>query len=71
MELPARFVERLDEQLGAAEAARLRTALDGEPPVSIRLNPSREGGEALLRRLGCRAAVPWCDGGYYLSLIHI
>lgn len=66
MELPARFVERLDEQLGAAEAARLRTALDGEPPVSIRLNPSREGGEALLRRLGCRAAVPWCDGGYYL-----
>lgn len=51
MQLPVRFVERLEAQLGAAEAARLAAALDTEPPVSIRLHPAREGGCGLLDRL--------------------
>lgn len=67
MQLPVRFVERLEAQLGAAEAARLAAALDTEPPVSIRLHPAREGGSGLLDRLGASAPVPWCAEGYYLK----
>ncbi len=67
MQLPVRFVERLEAQLGAAEAARLAAALDTEPPVSIRLHPAREGGGGLPGRLEACAPVPWCAEGYYLK----
>ena len=62
MQLPSRFVERLEAQLGAAEAQRLAAALDTPPPVSIRRNPDKEP----LSRSDIRTAVPWCEAGCYL-----
>ncbi len=66
MQLPARFVERLHEQLGAEEAAALCRALEEEPPVSVRLNGVHGEAEMLLERLGAARRVPWCEQGYYL-----
>lgn len=43
MELPAKFVGRMFRELGAAEGAALCAALDGEPVVSVRLNPAKCG----------------------------
>ena len=62
MQLPSRFVERLEAQLGAAEAQRLTAALDTPPPVSIRLNPAK----GPLPREDVQGAVPWCGAGRYL-----
>lgn len=59
--LPAAFVERLERELGAAEAEALCRALDADPPVSVRRHPAKgwpvpDGAEP----------VPWCRDGYYL-----
>lgn len=69
MTLPEKFVERVRRDLGEGEAGALCEALDGRPPVSVRLNPSKcpaGAAEGLLRRLGASGRVPWCDDGYYL-----
>lgn len=39
--LPEAFVARMRQELGAAEAQALCEALDGTPPVCIRLNPDK------------------------------
>lgn len=56
---PDGFIKYLEEVPGA-EASSLLAALDGQPPVSVRLNPykvsSPPGGET----------VPWCRYGRYL-----
>ncbi len=68
MELPREFSERTVRDLGAAEGKALCAALDGEAPVSIRLNPAKCGdAEALLKMLGATQPVPWCREGRYLS----
>ena len=58
--LPERFVETMRETLGE-DAEKLFAALDTEPAVSIRLNPSKPAecfdGEA----------VGWCKWGKYLA----
>lgn len=64
MQLPADFIHATQALLGDERYARLANALDQEPPVSIRLNPTK-----------CRdlipdhtyTQVPWCPEGYYLS----
>ena len=59
--LPLSFIERTRRLLGD-DFSRFASALESEPPVSIRLNPAkcRLDGE-----LGNR--VPWSQQGYYLS----
>lgn len=67
MQLPERFVVRLTEQLGAREAEQLIAALEQTPPTSIRLNPARQGGEALMERLGVSRPIGWSSAGCYLA----
>jgi len=68
MLLPVEFARRVVRDLGPEEGAALCAALDGVPPVSIRLNPAKCGdaGE-LLRRMGATERVPWCSDGWYLA----
>ena len=67
MQLPERFVARLTDQLGAAEASELIAALESVPPTSIRLNPTHQGREALIEGLGVERPIGWSEAGYYLS----
>ena len=67
MQLPADFASTMRLLLGDEGFGAFASALDDEPPVSIRLNPLKvpmlDAGHAerLCRRLG--DAVPWCEGG--------
>lgn len=68
MELPVAFAGRVVRDLGPEEGAALCAALDGVPPVSVRLHPAKCGDAgALLRRLGACGRVPWCADGHYLA----
>lgn len=69
MTLPAKFVERILCDLGAAEGRALCEALDGPSPVCVRLNPAKCAGdrEQLLQRLGAVEQVPWSADGWYLA----
>lgn len=65
MQLPEPFVRRVLGDLGEAEGRALCASLDGEPPVSVRMNPAkRDGGP--LPELDVERAVPWCAEGVYL-----
>lgn len=70
MVLPERFVERMEVELGASEAAALCTSLDTPSPVSVRLNPLKKGDAdaecTLLERLGAEERLPWSEEGWYL-----
>lgn len=61
MQLPERFVERMRQELGEAEATALCEALATEPSTSIRLNTPK---------MSCppfeAEAVPWSADGYTL-----
>ncbi len=61
MHIPERFIERTRSILGEDETIRLCTALEAEPPVSIRLNRSKTAGATK-----CGTPVGWCEAGYYL-----
>lgn len=63
MQLPPRFVESMQAQLGAEEAERLFAALEGEQPTSVRLHPLR-GEQA---ELPWQAQIPWSTRGRYLT----
>ena len=66
--LPAKFRERVLRDLGEEQGRALCEALEGEPPVSLRLNPACAGDtEELLRELGATKRVPWHEDGWYLS----
>ncbi len=64
MTLPEKFVERILRQLGEEEGHALCAALDTEPPVSIRLHPSKKGD---CPHLDMGEQVPWCEEGRYLN----
>ena len=66
MTLPAKFVERVLRDLGDAEGRALCAALDGEPPVSVRINPAKAAADAL-PALEIAGQVPWCRDGHYLT----
>ena len=65
MALPAQFVERVLADLGDAEGRALCEALEGDTPVSVRLNPAKTDGGALEVLAGAEP-VPWCAEGCYL-----
>ncbi len=63
--LPDAFVRHTRVLLGDAEAHALCAALDGTPPVSVRLNPLKPAPSLPAEVDG---AVLWCaDGGRYLA----
>lgn len=62
MQLPDKFVERMERELGSAEAKALCQALGSEPSTSVRLNPykmqnDKWGGEP----------IEWSEYGYKLA----
>ncbi|MDE7070328.1 MAG: rRNA cytosine-C5-methylase [Alistipes sp.] len=61
MSLPERFAVRTAEELGAQEGAALCAALEGVPPVSVRLHPLRAG------RWRDAEPIPWSPLGRYLA----
>ena len=67
MTLPAKFVERVLCDLGEAEGRALCAALDGVPPVSVRINPVKAAPGAL-PALEIAGQVPWCRDGRYLAV---
>ena len=67
MTLPAKFVERVLCDLGEAEGRALCAALDGVPPVSVRVNPVKAAPGAL-PALEIAGQVPWCRDGRYLAV---
>ena len=67
MTLPAKFVERVLCDLGEAEGRALCAALDGVPPVSVRVNPAKAAADAL-PALEIAGQVPWCRDGRYLAV---
>lgn len=59
--LPGRFVERVLRELGADEGGALCRALEGESPVSVRLNAAKGLAAPSGRPIG------WSADGYYLD----
>ncbi|MCR4766124.1 MAG: rRNA cytosine-C5-methyltransferase, partial [Bacteroidaceae bacterium] len=57
------FIAQMETLLGAAATAQLQETIQGESPVSIRLNPTKpvEGASNIYNK------VCWCDDGRYLS----
>ncbi len=64
MELPAQFVERVIRDLGPDEGAALCAALDGESPVSVRLNPAKCWAAAVSESLSSAESAEE-DGGLF------
>ncbi len=59
--LPGSFLARVSEQLGE-EASLLFKALEGEPQISVRLNPLKPGA-----KFDDTVPVPWCEGAFFLA----
>lgn len=66
MTLPVKFTERIHRDMSSLEADALCAALDGVPPVSVRLNPAKYDPAHPLT-LPFDVPVPWSRDGWYLS----
>ena len=67
---PAQFVNDLRERLGTVLSDKILSALEEEPPVSVRVNPFKMPVEELRRHFGALAGDPveWAPGeGFYLN----
>lgn len=67
---PAQFVNDLRERLGTVLSDKILSALEEEPPVSVRVNPFKISLEELRRHFGALAGDPveWAPGeGLYLN----
>ena len=69
MQLPEEFINQTRTLLGDERFSRFMAALDEEPPVSVRLNPSRfsSPGSALSPLSSLLSPLPWCPLGFYLT----
>ena len=65
MQLPKDFDSYFRERWRDEDVAALVAGLDGEPSVSIRVNPRRLPPEA--EPEGADGRVPWCPEGFYLK----
>ena len=65
MQLPKDFDSYFRERWRDEDVAALMAGLDGEPSVSIRVNPKRLPPEA--EPEGADGRVPWCPEGFYLK----
>ena len=62
--MPEEFKKLLEDSLGAAVAGKALAALEGQPPVSIRLNPGKKPSAGLPEPA---APVPWSKHGCFLK----
>ena len=62
MRLPEQFIQRMQRELGVAEAEALCAALDTEPSTAVRLNPAKMSED----KWGGRK-VAWSEYGYLLG----
>lgn len=62
--LPKSYIARMQQKLGEG-AADFFLALENEPPVSVRINPSKPFDP--LEHFKVSAKVPWSKCGYYLE----
>lgn len=68
MNLPTSFIDYTRSLLGDEEYEKLASALQQEPPVSIRLNKSKlENKELIVPLQDDLDKVPWSAEGYYLG----
>ena len=69
MNLPTPFTEYTRALLGNEEYEKLSAALEQEPPVSIRLNPSflTDANSPISLLSSPVSPVPWCPEGHYLG----
>lgn len=67
MNLPVGFAEQMRALLGEEEYGELVAALTEEAPVSLRLNPFKQGKVDLSLVKESSGRVPWCSRGYYLN----
>ena len=63
MQLPDDFIQQIRPLFGETRFERFIQTLDEEPPVSIRLNPSKSGEWRVERG----EPVPWCRNAFYLT----
>jgi 16S rRNA C967 or C1407 C5-methylase (RsmB/RsmF family)/NOL1/NOP2/fmu family ribosome biogenesis protein len=66
MQLPKDFESYTRRLFGADRWQRFEQGLDGEPPVSVRLNPLKVDAASVSLE-GDDGLVPWCALGHYLS----
>lgn len=62
MRLPEQFIQRMQRELGVAEAEALCAALETEPSTSVRLNPAK-----MAEQKWGGGRVAWSDYGYLLG----
>ncbi|MBR4995484.1 MAG: rRNA cytosine-C5-methylase [Alistipes sp.] len=62
MQLPEKFVARMQRELGESEAEQLCAALGGEPSTSVRLNPSK-----MTAPRWDTTPIEWSSRGYRIS----
>ena len=62
MQLPEDFIQEIRPVFGEERFERFVKALDGESPVSIRLNPAKAADMMPVDG----EPIPWCRDGYYL-----
>ena len=63
---PGEFLKYTEEVLGN-ETSSLLAALDGEPPVSVRMNPYKTDSPPIsVAGIDAKGVVPWCRHGRYL-----
>ena len=62
--LPIPFIKRMQAQLGQ-EFEDFQASLDTIPPVSIRLNPNKNG--QVPNQELYDGQIPWCSDAYYLK----
>ncbi|MFI3247767.1 MAG: rRNA cytosine-C5-methylase [Rikenellaceae bacterium] len=60
--IPAAFAQRMESELGGEVAQELLTALDGDSPTSIRVNPYK-----MVERPEGMESVSWSRYGFYLE----
>jgi len=66
MQLPEDFIRQTEPLFGAKLWRTFTSALDKQPPTSIRLNPTKATGMTPTPNLQ-DGKVPWCANGFYLK----
>ena len=67
MDLPVSFADRTRPLLGDEEYNKLADALNGEQPVSIRLNEEKLPDSSFSLFHASSDRVPWSSTGFYLD----
>ena len=67
MNLPEDFIKQTRPMMGDKQWQQFISAMEEQPPVSIRLNPLKFDAERMKLPAEEKASVEWCEQGRYLS----